>query len=382
MHASKSLSFEKNPAWRGYTCLACDRQYPHRDYPHGCPQCAGEGRPANVFCRYESNDELLSLPYQTTPDLGQGHTPLVAMPGGVSKGRFKLELSNPTGSHKDRMAAFGVAHAKAIGKQGVIAASSGNAGVAIAAYAAACGLACEIAVTPTCHALYREMMQSYGSIVTPCESSLARWEYVEQRVSDPTLLALTNYSVPAIGSPAVSIEGYKAIALELILQCSDQAIARVYVPTARGDLLWGLYLGFSQALAKGKLKTLPKLIAVEPFSRLTLVLQGTDYRASFHGKTLQFSTSGSTVTLQALAAIQRTAGYCIAVSDEHAIQARSTLASQGFYFELCAAAAWQAYALDAQRIAQDSDIKNEEGLSIVIATAHGSRDALSLTHPL
>ena len=362
-----------NSLWHGYQCLQCSQQHARGDYPAGCPACALIGTPANLFCVYEESGEAIDVPYADVINLGQGQTPLVAMPNDTS-GLFKLELANPTGSHKDRMAAVGVAHARAIGMHSVIAASSGNAGVAIAAYAAAYGLACEIAVTPNCGALHRTMMSSYGSTVTECPTSLARWDYVAMRLHEPSIYAMTNYTLPAVGSPAVAIEGYKSIALELIEQCADREIDSVYVPTARGDLLWGLYLGFSQLQAKKRVLNVPRLIAVEPFERLTKVMTGSDYRASFAGSTLQLSTSGSTATLQALTAMQRTGGHAIAVPDDQALRARQHLAQSGFYFELCAAATWHAYQHDESRL----DRVSAGSCSVVIATAHGSRDELTL----
>ena len=369
---------KKNPSWHGYECIQCEVVHPLGDYPNGCPHCALREQPANLFCIYNSVNSDIDLPYGNTLDLGQGKTPLVPMPDDSGGGFFKLELANPTGSHKDRMAAMGVAHAKATGKRAVIAASSGNAGVAIAAYAAAYGLECEIAVTPGCSALFRNLIIAHGATVTQCESSLARWEYLARRVADPAFYAMTNFALPAVGSPAVAIEGYKPIALELIEQCANRTIAAVYVPTARGDLLWGLYLGFEQLRIKKKIQRLPRLIAVEPFERLTKVMVGHDYRSSFSGVTQQLSTSGSTATLQAVSAMKKTGGYAIVVPDDKALAARHNLARHGFLFELCAAATWHAYQHDENRLMlAENPHSDANACSIVMATAHGSRDVLN-----
>lgn len=267
---------------------------------------------------------------------------------------------------------MGVAHAKAIGKRGIIAASSGNAGVSIAAYAAAAELPCEIAVTPACNALYRALMTQHGALITECADSLARWSYVAARCKDDGVYALTNYALPAVGSPAIAIEGYKPIALELIADVKAKhgtTIDEIYVPVARGDLLWGLYLGFNHAQDCGAITHLPKLIAVEPFARLAKVLAGNDYRDQYPGTTRQLSTAGSTVTLQALEAVRRTSGRVEIVADTEATVARDTLARAGFSFELCAAAAYAAYRRSQHAVQPQS-------ATIILATAHGSSDVL------
>src|SRR5690606_405961 len=94
------------------------------------------------------------LPYSGFMSLGEGDTPLVDLPGlasqcGLEALSIKLESANPTGSHKDRMSAQFVARAKDRNVPSVIAASSGNAGCSVAAYATAAGLPCTIVTTPS-----------------------------------------------------------------------------------------------------------------------------------------------------------------------------------------------------------------------------------------
>ncbi len=77
--------------------------------------------------------------------LGEGDTPLVGLPVlarrlGVGRLSAKLESLNPTGSYKDRIAAMSLSLARHQGRRGWIASSSGNAGVAMAAYGARAGL--------------------------------------------------------------------------------------------------------------------------------------------------------------------------------------------------------------------------------------------------
>lgn len=87
-------------------------------------------------------------------DVGVGDTPLIELrnvsnlvrkisPTGHAARIFvKDEAANPSGSFKDRRASVSVHHAKAHGYRGVIAATSGNYGAAVASQAAMYGLAC------------------------------------------------------------------------------------------------------------------------------------------------------------------------------------------------------------------------------------------------
>ncbi len=373
MHAAK-----RHPDWLGLQCLRCASVLNIFDAPNGCPDCARAGFPAAMRCFYGEQPKAPAQPYLDPISLGEGDTPCVALAGALRNASAaplfaKLESANPTGSHKDRMAALGVTHAQALGKHGVIAASSGNAGLSIAAYAAAAGMACEIVVTPSCPALYRALMMEHGAKVSVAADALARWDYVAARVAeDDALYALTNYTRPAVGSPAVAIEAYKRISHELVQSIRSAPIGRVFVPVARGDLLIGLHLGFAESLVAGHIQKIPKLIAVEPFARLSAVAQGADYRAEFPGATAQSSTSGATVTLQSLVALQRSGGYATVVDDARALDARVTLARHGWSVELCAAAAYAAY------VSHASEHPTEREASVIIFTAHGSRDVLSL----
>src|SRR5947209_7083970 len=76
--------------------------------------------------------------------LGEGITPLVAAAPELPDVLVKMEFLSPTLSFKDRGAVVLIAAAVDRGARSVIADSSGNAGSAIAAYAARAGLGCQV----------------------------------------------------------------------------------------------------------------------------------------------------------------------------------------------------------------------------------------------
>jgi len=89
-------------------------------------------------------------------DTGVGNTPILelrnltqlarkcAAPGKGARIFIKDEAANPSGSFKARRAATAIYHAKKLGYKGVIAATSGNYGAAVASQAAMAGLKCII----------------------------------------------------------------------------------------------------------------------------------------------------------------------------------------------------------------------------------------------
>ena len=117
------------------------------------------------YSRFESGsiafdyEKLMKAPGYSIEDVieiqketGVGHTPMLelrnitalarkyASPGCGARIFVKDEAANPSGSFKDRRASVAVAQAKKLGYEGVIAATSGNYGAAVASQAAMRGL--------------------------------------------------------------------------------------------------------------------------------------------------------------------------------------------------------------------------------------------------
>jgi threonine synthase len=51
----------------------------------------------------------------------------------------------------------------------------------------------------------------------------------------------------------------------------------VIVPTSRGALIWGIYEGFKELKQINLIYDIPKMFAVEPFQRISKVLEGQPY---------------------------------------------------------------------------------------------------------
>lgn len=372
-----------NARANGLRCISCGSQYPLIDLPAGCPRCAEEGNPSSLEVHYAGPPPPFKtqssgyewgewMPYLTGVSLGEGSTPCQEIPAlarelGAARLYLKNEGLNPTGSHKDRMSSQAVCRALDVGADTVVLASSGNAAVSAAAYCAAAGLHCEVATYKDMPEPFAVALHYYGAKRVSFDSGLDRWQHVRTRTECDGAFALTNYSVPAVGSPVYGVEGYRAIALEWVAEgCRPD---HVLVPTARGDLLWGIYSALRDLVEAGLLDRLPRLWVVEPFPRLDRVLEGASVHADFPGQTAQFSTAGNTVTRQQLLAVRASGGGAVSVNDRDAAAGVHRLAQAGFWVELCAGASWSA----ARQLRLSGLIAPHESVLLML-TAKGDRD--------
>ena len=364
-------------------CISCSLVLALEDRPRGCPICEAAGRPSSLEAVYSGLPRSVRpsgsgftwgewLPYLDGVSLGEGGTPCLALPElarelGVAKLSVKHEGMNPTGSHKDRMSAQAVTRALDVGASSVVLASSGNAAVSAAAYCAAAGLRCEVATYSSMPQVFVNALQRLGAQRFAFDQGPQRWEHVRRRVEEEGAFALTNYCLPPVGSPVFGVEGYRAVALEC---AADGCVPdHVMVPTARGDLLWGIYSGFRDLHSAGLIDRMPRLWAVEPFPRLAKVRHGEAAQREFPGKTSQFSIAGGTVTLQQVHAAQRSGGGAVVVDDAGAHRGASSLARKGFWVELCAGAGVTAVSqlLGATTISRSDHV-------LLVLTAKGDRD--------
>jgi threonine synthase len=378
-----------NPRLAGFRCIRCDAQHPVGDYAAGCPICSAAEYPASVVPTYSRLPALSDcragkgalrfgnrLAYSSFPGLGEGDTPVVRLDRltgelGLDAVDLKLEGSNPTGSHKDRMTVQFIARAMAKGAPVVAAASSGNAGASLAAYAAAAGLACAIVTTPKMSAPWRRAIELTGAELHFVEDPLDRWRFIAAKRQSDGWFSATNVCEPPVGSEPFGVEGYKTLAYELAENPQTAGADTIVVPTARGDLLWGIHAGFKELVDEGAMIRMPRLVAVEPFPRLELALAGADYRGKFAGSSPLVSINGTTVTYQSVAAIQRSGGTAVSVNSRDVIADQRYLAQAGHYLELSAVSALTG--LRSLLVSKPFPVRH----AVLIATSHGYKESAS-----
>jgi threonine synthase len=217
------------------------------------------------------SNRIDSVPESAQISLGEGNTPLVRSrvigpAAGLKNLFFKLEAGNPSGSYKDRFAAAAVSHMVANGQTKCIATSSGNTGAALAAYCAAAGIECRIAIVEGAPAGKLKQMMAYGA-------HIAR---VRRFGTDPSMTAGVLETLNAIGSrPGYALQisafvyspagmsGVQSVAFELAEQ-TTMPIDHVFCPAGGGGLCVAAARGFASLIASGDLKKNVAVHCVQP----------------------------------------------------------------------------------------------------------------------
>lgn len=278
--------------------------------------------------------------------LGEGDTPVVSLDAlarrlGLSRLSAKLEFLNPTGSYKDRVAAMSVSLARQHGNVGWIATSSGNAGMAMAAYGARAGLPgflCLVASAPT---EKRLPLMPYGITVCAVDgvgarSSGSTESGLFEAVCDGARRHGLYLGITAHAYNPDGMRGIDTISYELAEQTPD--LTHVYVPTGGG----GLLVAVARGLRHRDLDA--RVIACQPegCAPIARFLAGeTD--------TPQVDRCASDISaLQlphppdgrlAVDAVRASGGWGTAVSDEAILSAQRLLAgTEGVFVEPAAAA--------------------------------------------
>ncbi|MFB6266869.1 MAG: pyridoxal-phosphate dependent enzyme [Halodesulfurarchaeum sp.] len=266
------MAGEQGPFGPDLVCRACGRTYPpgpgepwRCECGHALDFDPGLDRdpppvPENPPERLDRDrglwafEAFLPIPRQVT--LGEGFTPLVQAPNWEAS--FKLEYVFPSGSFKDRGATTTISRAAALGVERVVEDSSGNAGAAIAQYAARAGIEARIYVPEG---------------VKP--SKLAA---IERTGADPVRVSGDRSAVTAACLEAVEDgEGWYAshawnpafyagtatVAMEIAAQRGWSAPDAMVFPVGHGTLFLGAYRGFAALLEAGWIDSMPRLLGVQ-----------------------------------------------------------------------------------------------------------------------
>jgi len=201
------------------------------------------------------------LPVRRSEDivsLGEARTPLVALreaPNLLVKDEARL----PTGSFKARGIALAVAMAKALGVTRIAMPTNGNAGAALAAYAARAGIEA-IALCPadTPEANIREMSAQGARVwrVNGLIDDCGR--IVGQGAAEGRWFDLSTLKEP------YRIEGKKTMGLELAEQLGWELPDVIFYPTGGGTGLIGMWKAFGELEAMGLIGAKrPRMVAVQ-----------------------------------------------------------------------------------------------------------------------
>jgi threonine synthase len=244
----------------GLTCSRCDWTEPIRTLRNLCPRCS-----APLLVSYELSvapdlqNEIRSrtcslwrflevLP-PVQPDeivtLGEGCTPLLPAPRagdhvGLDRLLVKDESLNPTASFKARGMAVAVTMARSLGAASLAAPTAGNAGAALAAYAARAGMSAFIAMPS----------DTPASIVRECRRYDAQVVLVDGLITDAARIVQEEasrtgaFDLSTLKEP-YRIEGKKTMAYELFLELHRLPDVIIY-PTGGGTGLIGMWKAFGE----------------------------------------------------------------------------------------------------------------------------------------
>jgi threonine synthase len=207
------------------------------------------------------------LPVEDPDDrvsLGEGFTPLLPAPRlaavvGLPKLFIKDEAGNPTGSFKARGLAVAVSMARTLGARDVCLPSAGNAGSALAAYAARAGLKAHVFVPGDVARVFVMETEAYGAEV----------QKVDGLISDAGKLCARLarergwYECATLKEP-YRVEGKKTMGYELAEQMGWTLPDAILYPTGGGTGLVGMWKAFEEMEAMGFVGPhRPRLYAVQ-----------------------------------------------------------------------------------------------------------------------
>jgi threonine synthase len=253
-------------------CSRCGRRLPAETPQTACPQDNGA-----LFARYdlarvkqEVTREMLAtrsasmwryaelLPGADPVTLGEGFTPL--LPSRTTHNVFiKEEGLNPTGSFKARGLSAAVTMARAYGLRKLAIPSAGNAAGALAAYAAAAGIAAHIFVPRDVPRANLVECEAYGAHVTLVDGLIGDCARVLSERKEKEGF----FDVSSLKEP-YRLEGKKTMGYELAEQLGWTLPDAIVYPTGGGVGLIAMWKAFAEMQALGWVGgKLPRMIAVQ-----------------------------------------------------------------------------------------------------------------------
>lgn len=375
-------------------CVSCGSKYEIGKFSYKCPKCGGILEIKYDYDAIDKTDfksrmhdygsikniwdfkELLPLKNSANiVTMQEGNTPILEFSDFVKDSSkpsiyIKDESRNPTGSFKDRPLSVAISKVKEDGSRNVITSTHGNAGVALAAYAAKAGINSIIIIPKDTEPDKVVMMQAFGSQVFQIEGDISDAYNFSLELSER--YDLVNLATTFL-SPYTT-EGDKTIAFEIFKQFRGNPPEWLLFPIGAGPLLVGCYKGFQELIDLKILKYMPKLVAVqsEKCAPISLAFEkGLPEVAPWleDGETVAVGISeplrgypeDGTITLQS---IKKSQGLGITVNDQEVIKAMTELAvKEGILAEPTGAVSFAG----AMKLYNQKIIKQDERVLVLIS---------------
>lgn len=199
--------------------------------------------------------------------LGEGGTPLLPLARlaerlEVAELWMKEESGNPTQSFKARGLVMAVNGAVAFRRSGIALPSAGNAGSAAAAYAAAAGIPCRIAVPDDTPEAFLLEQRAFGAEVRTVRGTISdAGKLVAEWAPAPEWWNVATFKEP------FRLEGKKTLGYEIAEQMGWSLPDVILYPTGGGTGLVGMWRAFREMFELGWLDAasvrMPRLVAVQ-----------------------------------------------------------------------------------------------------------------------
>lgn len=297
--------------------------------------------------------------------LGEGCTPLVRRDFRGHEALFKLEWFAPSGSFKDRGASVMLSLLRQQGVTEVVEDSSGNGGAAVAAYGAAAGMKVHILAPDSASPAKIAQIGAYGAEVHLIPGPREATEAAALKMAERVFYASHNWH-------PFFLQGTKTLGYELWEDLGFQVPDNIIIPTGAGSNVLGCDLAFRELLAVGEIDRLPRLFVAQPANCAPI---DAAFRA---GADSQVETDFAPTVAEGtaikrplrmavmLAALRRSNGGTIAISEEGIRAAARDLARVGLFAEPTSATA--AAALEGLRA--QGTIGTDE-VTVVVLTGSG-----------
>ena len=262
--------------------------------------------------------------------LGEGFTPLVRAPQleralGLETLYIKDESSNPTNSFKARGLSVAVTCASRLGAQTLSLPSAGNAGNALAAYAARAGLAAKVFMPRDVKRPFIRECELYGAEVTLVDGLITDAGQLAAEVG----VSRNWYDVSTLKEP-YRLEGKKTLAYEVAEQLGWRWPDWMIYPTGGGTGIVGMWKACADLEQLGWMdpsQRRPRMVTVQADGCAPIVraFESGAERAALWSDAATVadglrvpSTVGDFLVLRAL---RESGGTALAVSDEEMIKA-------------------------------------------------------------
>jgi threonine synthase len=324
---------------------------------------------------------------QHVVSLGEGDTPLLAVPrlgarAGFRRLLLKDEGTNPTGSFKARGLSAAVSRARELGVRALAIPTAGNAGGALAAYAARGGLEAHVYMPADTPVLNQKECAAYGADVTLVRGLIndcGAW--VRRRSAEAGWFDVSTLKEP------YRAEGKKTMGLELAEQLGWKVPDALLYPTGGGTGVVGIWKAFEELERMGLLgPRRPRMIVVQTEGCAPIVRafqQGLTHAPLFENAHTVVSGLRVPVAVAdylVLDAVRRSGGTAVTVTDDEALAGmREVAATEGVFVAPEGGAIWAA----ARRLREQGLLDADERV-LLLNTGTGLKYAelLPVSHPV